>query len=228
MAPSPPPVEAVFRQTLILSALAVRADIDPAVNHPQADKIHQFLVAGLKHPLLLTADPAELKLLSAPLGSLDPRARAQAWRGAEGVTILAWALQMSDFPRHDQKADAFEVTQLIGLLEQDPRAVLQEAALRSPIALSACRNLYDAIHRRLQKPDATRLAATLKPEWLDLLEMEADAVISRGDLSYQKRPVSEAAPEALAAYAVLVEDRLRAAAWLLGGEPVYSKVAVGG
>ena len=56
---------------------------------------------------------------------------------------------------------------------------------------------------------------------------QIEDAFARGDLSYGKKPISEASPETLAAYKTLVEERLRAATWLCGGEPVYSKVVPG-
>lgn len=226
MGSAPPSVEAVFRQTLILSAKAVRADIDAAVDHPEAKKLFGFLAEGLQNPVLRDAEPGDLRMLASVHGSLDPAARLQASRGVEAVAILTWALQMSDFPRHDVKADAYEATQLVGLLHQDAGPFLKEAALRTPETLTACRHFYDALHRRLRSPEATKLAATVKPEWLDLLQVDADALIARGDLSYQKRPISEADPDARKAFASVVEERFRAATWLLGGEAAYSAVVV--
>jgi hypothetical protein len=226
MSSAPPSLEAVFRQTLILSAKAVRADIDPAVDHPEAQKLFTFLADGLQNPLLRAAEPGDLRMLASPHGSLDPGTRLQASHGVEGIALLTWSLQMADFPRHDVKAGTYEATQLVGLLQQDATVFLREAALRTTETLCACRNFYDALHRRLRKPDAVKLAATVKPEWLDLLQVEAGALLLRGDLSYQKRPVYEASPEVVTAFAAAVEERLRAATWLLGGEPLYSKVAV--
>jgi hypothetical protein len=227
MPSAPPTVEAVFRQTLILSAKAVRANIDPVVDHPETQKLFTSLADGLQNPLLSAAEPGDLRMLASAHGSLDPGSRLQASHGVEGIAILTWSLQMTDFPRHDVKAGLYEATQLIGLLQQDAALFLREASLRKTETLSACRDYYDALHRRLRKPDAVKLAATVKPEWLDLLQVEADALLLRGDLSWQKRPISEADPEALKAFGAVVEERLRAATWLLGGEAAYSKVVFG-
>jgi hypothetical protein len=227
----PPAAGAVARQTLILSALACRAHLDRAAEHPDAASVYRNLGSWLKkHDLLSAAEPAEAGILTSTQGSLSQDARNRLSWHAEGVAVFARALQMTDFPRHDIQADQFEVTALVGLLQEDLLQILTDATLRSPETLSACRELTYALHFRIREFRRTRAARDfvfwIDPEGMKLLSVETDAFIADGDLSFDGRPISSVAPQALERYERIVRERHRAAIWLIGGEPAYSKVVV--
>src|SRR5205823_2910831 len=91
----------------------------------------------------------EESIIRGPLGSLDEKEAFQATWYAEGLAVLAWALNRTDFPKHDVKVDPYIVGESLSFLSEDAMSMIGTATLRSREDLSACRELLYAMHCRL-------------------------------------------------------------------------------
>ena len=175
-------------------------------------------------------EPHEQKILNTPLGGLEPREVIEATWSIEGLAVLAWALNQFDLPRHDEKVDAYGLTDSLHFLSEEAAELIVSGRLRSTAELDAYREMVYAIHCRLrdfarnrQRKDFT---AWVEEAWIELLKIDPAHLIVHGDLGIGDREIGDAEQHRLRICEWLTFQRHRAIIWLLGNYPVYSATPV--
>jgi len=102
----PPPSNRVCRRASVLAAVACRASLEEAPQHPDSVATYDRLQNWVVHEdLRQEFEIHEWECLTSPLGALKKRdAIDMSWR-SEGLVVLAWALTLSELPPHDRQAD---------------------------------------------------------------------------------------------------------------------------
>lgn len=138
----PPNAQRVARRAMVLSAVVCRSCSDHDPDDPDAQDLWQRLKDWIESLDVDTEiESHERQLIHAPLGSLSEKDRiAGTWR-VEGLAILAWSLGLLSFPPHDEKVDAYEVTDATAILNPEAAEIVESANLRPHSELSACREL---------------------------------------------------------------------------------------
>lgn len=227
----PPDAQRVARRALVLSAIVCRSNSDYAPENPDAIDLWKRLLNWVEElKLEEEMESFEREMLYKPLGKLEKKERiVGSWR-AEGLAILAWALDCFDFPKHDEKIDPFEVTGSLWFLDENANEVIKSAKLRPTKELSACRELLYALHCRIREFQRNKSANNIKdwiePAWLQTLRIDSplgpkyDILIGDGELSM-------ADEENIQLTESIICERHRAIIWLVGeGGPLYSEVSV--
>jgi hypothetical protein len=225
---NPPDVEQVLRRAFAMSALVCRGSIENGAGHPEAEALHMKIlgwVAG--QGLIDQLSPNELGLLKTPLGRLIETQVIEATWAVEGLAMLAWGATLYELPMHDEKVDPYAVTDIVGFLIDEVKAIIDSAKLRTPTELTACRELLYGVHSRLrdflcnQQPQF--FAGWVERWWLDALGIPFDYLIVNNDLAIDRMPVTQAGLERVQTCEWIIRERHRAIRWLTGGCPVYSE-----
>jgi len=227
---SPPKPLDIARRALILSGVVCRASLES-----YTDKDYQretrARIQGWFDELELWPhlEPLEEKIIRAPFGKLPRRLQIQGTWFIEGLAILAWALKRSDFPAHDQKADAVAVTNALDFLQPDAAKLLLAPKVRKRAELEAAREwFYDAhctLRRFLHHAGDGRLASWIG-DYLKVLGIDPKAVMKMGHLAVEGQAVGEADRERLLGWENVICERHRAAIWLAGEDPLYTELPV--
>jgi hypothetical protein len=221
----------VARRSLILAAVVCRGAIDSGAGQPEAECLQKRILGWLTgSDLWGEVEPSEEEILRTPLGRLETKDVIRATWYAEGLAILAWALDRLGFPRHDQKVDPYAVTDAAGFLGEEAAEVISTAKLRNRAELGACRELLYAIHARLRdfarSKDRKNFASWVEREWIDTLGLDAADLIVDDDLAIDGEVISYAEVSRLHECEWITCERHRAIIWLLGGHPIYSQTPV--
>lgn len=225
---NPPGVEQVLRRAFAMSALVCRGSIENGAGHPDAEALHKRIlgwVAG--QGLTDQLSPNELGLLKTPLGRLTETQIIEATWAVEGLAMLAWGTTLYEFPMPDEKVDPYAVTDIVGFLSDDPKAIIDSGKLRTPTELTACRELLYAVHSRLrdflrnQQPQT--FTGWVERWWLDALGVPFDYLIVDNDLAIDRKPVTQVGLERVRTCEWIIRERHRAIRWLTGECPVYSE-----
>ena len=231
MKTAPPDAERVARRAIILSAIVCRSNSDHDRANPDAiDRWTRLQTWIETQDVGCEIEPAEEEIIYAPLGRLDEKTAIRSTWQAEGLAILAWALGRFPFPKHDQKVDPYELTDSLMFLDDDAGTVINDAKLRPPDELNACRELYYAVHCRLRvfqgHREARNIAHWFEPKWLDALAIDFP-LGPTGDIRIGDVEIIAAAEKSVMECEWAVYERHRAAIWLTDGdEPLYSRVPV--
>lgn len=156
----------VARRALILSAVVCRGSIDSSAGQPEAESLHKRILDWLT--TLSLWDDVELReerALRAALGTLDEKEVIRITWYAEGLAVLAWALNRLDLPQHDEKVDAYAVADSVSFLSEDAADVIGAASLRSPAGLNACQELLYAIHSKRTREKWGRAVCPAATRW---------------------------------------------------------------
>jgi hypothetical protein len=221
----------VARRSLILAAVVCRGSIDAGAGQPEAESLHNRIPEWLTElDLWDEVEPSEEKILHTPLGGLAANDVIRATWYAEGLAVLAWALNRLELPRHDEKVDPYAVTDSLWFLSEDAAEVISTARLRSPIELEACRELLYAIHCRLRDFARNRgrknFTSWVEKTWMATLGLDAAHLIVHDDLAIDDKVISEVENNRLQECEWVTCERHRAIIWLLGGYPIYSQTPV--
>jgi hypothetical protein len=200
--------------------------------------------AGLDEEL----EPEERALLETPYGGADEGALVRAaWR-AEGLGVLAWALQRYELPPYDRrvpeddtvcKGGRLTVDSFFAFLWDDKKqAPWESAALRPESEIGKYASHITIVNWRLttfrMSPEQTKEAGihpkrmdfvgylrahpSFKETWLDRVR------IIDGDLAIGKRSIGHAPEEEVHQCMSIAVERQIAAYWLQGDNVIYSKV----
>lgn len=226
-----PSARRAAQRALILAALTCRGSLEQGPEDPQALDVHQQLCDWIQEIDLAgeLAEP-ERKVIEAELGTLSPQTAIECGWRAEGLAVLAWALQFEDFPPHDEKVDPFEVAGSVGLLSEDAADFLAEAELCSSEALAACRETLYAVHCRLREflrtSEPSDIRDSFEPKWFEQLDIEP-VFGPQGDLRLGPGELSDADSEAVSQAEWLTCERHRAVIWLVEDQDLpYAQVPV--
>ncbi len=219
------------RRSLVLAAVVCRASIEMNAADPEAEALHVRVIDWLTHLNLWDeVEPDEQVLLRSLLGQLNSSSVIQASWFVEGLAVLAWALRLLDFPQFGEQVDLYAVTDAVWFLDDAAQDVVASAELRGPAELDACRELLYAVHSRLRDfarnkhhEDITRW---IEKSWLDLLDLDASAIIVNDDLAIDGKTISEVETSRLQEFESIICQRHRAIIWLLEGPERYSEVTV--
>ena len=222
--------QAVLR-SLILSAIVCRGSLESGAGNPEAEAVHQRLREWLTAlDLWGAAEPAEAAMLQAPLGGLEASVTLQSGWYAEGLAVLGWALNLLDFPKHDEQVDSYAVADAFWVLDEAAAELLMTGRLRSQDDLDACREMLYAIHVRLRQyarngaPD--NFASWIETSWLDALGCTLGGLTAQDDLAIDGKPLNQVTEERLQETLSITSERHRAIIWLMGEQPNYAEITV--
>ena len=179
--------------------------------------------AGLTDEL----EPWELSVLKCPLGKLGDRDRSDSTGNSEGMAVLSWSLGKTDLPRHDAAVDPKVVANGLGLMADDAAARISSATLRPRKEVEAMSKRLFAAHWRLRDFSLNRtetdFKAVGKNPWMGMKGISQLPLID-GDLEINGKPLSKTEEPEWRNCQGIAMERHRAVNWLLGFDPVYSKV----
>jgi len=226
----PPDPLTVARRALILSGVVCRANLEYYTDKAYCQQAVEDTFAWFDDlDLWPYLEPDEGEILHAPLGQLSPSLSAGGTWFAEGLAILAWALRRSDFPPHDSKVDAIEVTNALDFLSPDAEDLLASPTRRDAPELEAIREwFYDAhcsLRGFLNHGGDGHLASWIG-DFLRILKIEQSAVSVKGILAFKGNPLPGVNRTKLKDWEHVICERHRAAIWLVGEEPVYTELPV--
>jgi hypothetical protein len=227
-----PTPDRVAARALVLVALAMRGLLDQNANTPQEQHAHVLrtrLIRWLETwpELSAEAEPAELVLLGTPIGKGHEQALVDAiWR-AEGATALLWALGAREDLVHDVQQHPYQMARDCAVLEDTRPRLLNCPRLRPELDLQWQRRRLLAIHWRLveQRVRPGPIEFLSLPECGFSGEVDLEGIpVADGDLSIGGQPVFLADPMRVAVMDAVAAERHRAANWLVGVHPLYSRV----
>jgi hypothetical protein len=219
-------VEHVLHRAFAMSALVCRGSIENGVGHPDAEALYARTLGWITD-LKLTdqLSPTELALLKTPLGKLTDTQVVEATWSVEGLAMLAWGATLYDFPKPDEKVDPYLVTDAVGFMSNDVKAIISSATLRPCAELTVCRELLYAIHCRLRdflrNQQSQHFTKWIEKWWLDALGVPLDYLIVDNDLAIDRKPVTNVPLDRVRTCEWIICERHRAICWLTGECPVY-------
>ncbi|PZR04362.1 MAG: hypothetical protein DI536_34435 [Archangium gephyra] len=224
-----PDARRVLARARVLLALAVRGLLEDDTGTPQqadAEALRQKLAAWANAEVADELEPDERDFLHAPLGKVDRQDVVNAVWQAEGAQVLLWALKLQPLPPHDGQVHPYEVAKTTGVLSPPPPA-LHAATLRPAGEIEALRRALLGIHWRLVefrvKPGPVDFVAFAQKNWFGGFSLSGVALADK-DLAVGGVPLSQAEPQQVGLTSSIALERHRAANWLIGAEPVYSRV----
>ena len=225
---NPPSAKRVAERALVLASIACRGAIEQDSGNPQAEQFRAKVVEWLGQcGAGAEAEPEQREVLSKPLGKLSREQHATATWQAEGLVVLAWALQRAELLDYEGIADAKSLADKLGWLTDEAAKVRQFAQLRPVTDIQALADRLFALDWRLAdyqlKKTPLNFEEFAKSAWFGPLNVEGLRFVG-GDLSVGDVAISEADEEAIGICRLITMNRRRAAEWLLGQSEVYSAV----
>ena len=227
-----PPANRVAARALILLAMAMRGLLEQDAGKPdeaQAETLRAKLAswieqhAGLRDEL----EAPERALLGSPLGKAHPQAIVNAVWAAEGAQVLLFALGARALPAHDAQEHPYKVAREVGVLGDSTPSLLDAPKLLSADELLRLQRRLLAIHWRAVnqrvRPGAVDFLGLARQEFLHGVDL-AGIGVADGDLAVRGVPFSQADAPALQIVSSIAVERHRAANWLIGVHPIYSRV----
>jgi hypothetical protein len=225
--PTPPPARRVAARTLVLAAVVGRASLETrGEGGADAPTPLEWLNSlGIAREL----EPWESAFLRQPLGRAAPAVVGNAsWR-AEGLAVLAWALNRFPLPAYDEATLPESALASVGYGSREVgRQLLDAGVLRPAAEIERLAAHATVVTWRLRTfglspvpwhfSDYLRGHGAFKESWLDGLRF------LDGDLAVGDRPITQAPAEHVHACAGIAVERHVAAYWLEGDDPVYSRV----
>ncbi len=226
--PSPPARDRVARRALLSTGLAWRAWLEATKPADAVGQARAFS-AWLEHAGLGSEMEAhEVELARAELGRWSPRDIVEQGSAVEGAAVLGWALGLFELPPHDVRVSAPQLGAALGLFAASPPAA--QADLRDEVELDWLSRRLLAIHWRLAElyrapgpVDFERFSRECWPGGFDLTGLP----LAGGDLAVTGVPVSSAPPQAVEIARGIAVERHRAAVWLAGAEPLWTRARQG-
>lgn len=220
---APPTSERVARRALILAAMTCRASVD-APDEDNRDVVERLLLWFDTLDLGDELHPAEAELIRTPYGQIPTaRRNGETWN-AEGLMVLAWALNRFDLLPHDRDVDPIEVTESVDLLYDDAGLLISSSSLRSLDERNALHEVLYATHVRLVQARRSNTPVDfrryIEPSWFSQIGLPLKLSVE-GDLLVDGVPVFEVSAERRRTVERTVGERHRASTWLVGEERVY-------
>lgn len=226
----PPRALKVARQGLILSAVVCRSFLEEWPEGTERDDTHAWLLEWLDLMKLRPhLEPDEKWTLDAKLGELPKRLYVQGTWHCEGLAILSWALQLADFPPHDQKVSPVAITRHFQLMEESASEILESAKLRPRAELEAAREWFYSLHCNLRQflfYNGTGEVAAWNADYLHTLGLSPEELMPLGRLAFRGKPLSEAERGELEEWECVIRERHRASIWLEDASEAYTELAV--
>jgi hypothetical protein len=228
---SPPPLQRLVARAFIACGVSMRVDLEAHHDHAAATQLlqlaHDWLVAH-GHDAELDAD--EAALLAAAPGTLPTALRERYAAQAEAAAVIGWSLQRCALPPFDMDADGAAIAAALGWLDAEGAELGMRARLRPREQLMALLDALGAVHWRLlehtRRPDTAvsmqRFGAAQHAWPADVAPCE----LRDGDLAIDGVSLRELAPMRLFATLRRVQERHRAALWVLGQQRDYWQVAL--
>ena len=136
------------------------------------------------------AEPFELQLIHSPLGALPHKDQVYATWRAEGLAVLAWALQSYALPAYDEQVVAAEVANSLGFLE--PETVLNAPSLRPDSEVQRLSESMFSAHWRLAEqnlsPRQMDFESFAQTAWFGPLSLEGLRIVG-ADLAVGAVPI---------------------------------------
>jgi len=228
---SPPPLQRIAARGCVACAAAMRVDLEGHDDTTAAAELLQLAgdwLAAHGHDAEL--EPDEAAMLAAAPGALPTPARERFAAQAEAAAVIGWALQRCALPAFDSDADGAAVAAALGWLDTEGAELGMRARLRPREQVMALLDALGAVHWRLlehtRHPEAAvsmqHFSATEHAWPPDVTPCE----LRDGDLAIGGLALRELAPVQLFATLRRVQERHRAALWLLGQERAYWQVAL--
>jgi Domain of unknown function (DUF4272) len=218
----------VYSMALGQCYLACRAMIDGDPDPDALELAGQILPLTQETGIYQTYEPAELRLLNAPWGSLPRRERVALGWAVEGVAVMAWALGKAPLPPFDTRCEGAPVGSALGLFQHESPEILRAVTLRDRSEIERYALTYEVISWRLQQFLETRqridLASRLKSPTIPHSVIDNLALLD-GDLAVDRAPLVEISEERLSEVSSIVRERHKAFRWLLGYEKNYAPAA---
>lgn len=224
----PPDANRVAARALVLSAVSCRALIEKDAHEAGAETLRQGVVHWLDSiGVTGEMEPAEIALLSTPLGKLDRKTQLNATWQCEGMVVLAWALNCAELPPVHIECEPIDTALAMGFLDDRANTPLYRPVLRHRSEIEAWADIYLTLHWRLRQfswePGPMDFVAYVSAcKWaslrLDRLE------ILDGDLAIDGVCIDKVANATYRRTLSITQERHQAFNWLLGFEPLYSHV----
>ena len=223
-----PTSDRVVRRLFALQAIAARGLLDMNLAHGNtpAYDLQQLLQWWEALELTAELDPSEQRLLYTEEGKLPEQDVINSvWR-LEGLVVLAWALQLAEIPPYDEVVHTDELMQSLCFLDvAGSREMIDEAKLQSQEQLEQYNADIFAFHWRMVdfriRPQPHDFAEVrIGPQPFDL----SWARLRDGDLEIGQQAIAEADSEHVQMAMSIAAERHTAANWLLGEDPIYSRV----
>ena len=219
----------VLRRALALSCVAARAGLEPRAGAQEAGERHRQVQAWLRDTgLEASLEPEETALVATPLGALAEADAVDAGWRAEGIYVLAWALDRHPALPHDRLVDPNDVAWPLGFLDDAALAAADDDdALRGEREIDTFLARQLAVHWRLReyalRPGPMDFASVVACGGWARLDIDDGALVD-GDLAIDGVRIDRADAAGLERCTSIAGERHRAANWLAGADPVYSRV----
>jgi hypothetical protein len=217
----------VYSMALGQCYLACRAMID-GDSDPEAQELAgRILPLTQETGIYQTYEPAELRLLNSPWGSLARRERVAFGWAVEGVAVMTWALGKAELPGFSTRCEGAPVGNALKMFEQESAEDLESATLRDSKEIEQRALTYAVLVWRLNKfvegREKINFAAHLKDAQGEPLRVEGFNLID-GDLAVDGTALADLSDERLSEVCSIVRERDKAFRWLLGYEKTYTAV----
>jgi hypothetical protein len=225
---NPPDANRVAARALVLSAVSFRGLVERDAHHPEAEERRQKVVDWLDSiGVADEMEPAEVALLSTPLGRLDQKATMNATWKSEGMVVLAWALNHAKLPPAHAECEPSDIANGIGFLAERSNTPVHSPRMRDWSEIELWAETYLTLHWRLRR-------FSLKPEPMDYVQfvskctwgpLRLDCVETLdSDLAIHGARIDKVEASVFRRTLSVTQERHQAFNWLLGIEPVYSQV----
>jgi hypothetical protein len=225
-----PTAQRVARRALALAAVSARGFLDQHVSD-DLEGGEQYRGRLLKWVEEVgfgdELEPDERDALQRPAGGLDEEeVMRTTWR-LEGLSVLLWALGLTEFPPHDQMGSMDTLCPPVGFLDaKAAKRFLKNAALRPAGEIDAKQRQLFSLHWRLReyhlRPKAMDFVAFAQKAWFGPFDLTGLPLIDN-DLAIGGAPIHGADSRAYGITCALTHERHLAANWLLGHSEVYSE-----
>lgn len=232
----PPTALRVAQRMLVLGCVLERGWIESAAigsDGSAPDLAYAELQCGKLLRWMTTLDlegefePQEKDLVLAPAGALSEQQVVDATWRAEGIGVLAWAVQRFDLPPYDEFVDLSLLAEAMQFLKPGAAQLLTAPGLRSCEELEQMRRSILALHWRLVdfriRPHSMDFATFVCTAWFGPLTLEG-LRLQKGDLALHEYSIAQAPPELYDCCASIAVERHTAINWLCGTAELYSDV----
>ena len=166
-------------------------------------------------------------LIRTPVGHLDEHRTIDAvWR-CEGLLVLAWSLGRTGLIAHDEDCDFREAVDSLGFMRSRSETVLRQPTLRDRTEIAHWTDTTLTIHWRLRQ-------FTVDPVAIDFADWVArhnwgpltlaDVPLIEGDLAIGGKRIDRVPEDWRHHVLSIAQECHQAFNWLMGFDPVYSKV----
>jgi Domain of unknown function (DUF4272) len=220
--------DCVYSVALGQCYLACRAMIDGDPDPSALEMAGKILPLTQEAGVFKTYEPAEVRLLQAPWGSLPRPARVALGWAVEGVAVMAWALGKAQLPPFDIRCEGAPVGSALGLFQHESPEALRDATLRDPAEIEAHALTYEILSWRLERFLETRQRIDFVSRLTEFNSRYRTArgftLLEDGDLAVDGAPLVEISDDRLFEVCTVVRERHKAFRWLLGYEKNYAAV----